>query len=57
MGEHHYSFMWFVVTDASNSPKLIVFFIPFHRFVARMISLNGVEVVRTSTLQDSLINT
>jgi len=49
MGEHHYSFMWFVATHALNTRKLIVAVAPFHRFVARTRSLNGVEAVRIST--------
>ena len=56
MDEHHYSFLWFVATDALNKRKLIVSVAAFHRFVARIRSLNGVEGVRSSTLQDSLLN-
>jgi len=48
--------MWFVATDDLNTNKLIVSFAPFHRFVARIRSLNGVEGVRSSTLQDILLN-
>jgi len=46
MGEYHYSFMWFVATHALNTRKLITSIAPCHKFVARIISLNGVEGVR-----------
>jgi len=57
MGDIITLFTCFVATDASNTRKLIVFFTTFHKFVARMRSLNGVEGVKSSTLQDSLHNT
>jgi len=56
MGDVITIFMWFVATNALNTGKLIVSVAPFHRFVARIKSLNGVEGVRSSTLQDSLFN-
>jgi len=50
------TFTWFVATDALKTRKLIVSIAPFHRFVARIRYLNGVEGVRSSTLQESLLN-
>jgi len=50
------TFTWFVAADALNTRKLIVSIAPFHRFVARIRYLNGVERVRSSTLQESLLN-
>jgi len=49
-------FMWFVSTHALNTRKLIGSGAPCHRFVARIRSLNGVEMFRSSTFQDSLLN-
>jgi len=40
MGDVITIFMWFVATDALNTRKLIVSVAPFHRFVARIRSLN-----------------
>ena len=54
LGEDHYYFVWFVAIDALNTRKIIVSVAPFHRFVARIRSLNGVE--GSLTLQDSLLN-
>jgi len=56
MGDNHYSFMWFVATHALNTLKLIGSVAPCHRIVARVRSLNGAEGVRSSTLQDTLLN-
>jgi len=56
LGENHYSFMWFVVTHALNTRKLIGSAAPCHRFVARIRSPNGAEGVRSSTSQDRLLN-
>ena len=49
-------FMWFVATHALNTRKLIGSLAPSHRFVSRIRSLNGVEWVRSSILQDTLLN-
>jgi len=49
-------FMWFVATHALNTGKLIGSGTLCHRFVARSRSLNGAEGVRSSTLQDSILN-
>jgi len=49
-------FMWFVATHALNTRKLIGSLAPSHRFVSRIRSLNGAEGVKSSTLQDSLLN-
>jgi len=46
----------FYVTHALNTRKLIGSVAPCHRFVARVWFLNGAEGVRSSTLQDTLIN-
>jgi len=48
--------MWFVATHAVNTRKLIGSVVPCHIFVERIRSINGAEGVRSSTLQDSLLN-
>ena len=49
-------FMWFVATHDLITRKLIGSLSPSHRFVARISFLNGAEWVKSSTLQDSLLN-
>jgi len=48
--------MLFVSTHALNTRKLIGSVAPCYRLVARVRSLNGVEWVRSSILQDTLLN-
>ena len=43
-------------THISNTHKLNVSVAPWHRFLARIRSLNGAEGLRSSTFQDNLLN-
>jgi len=47
--------MWFDANHALNKRKLIGSVAPFHRFVARIRSLNAAEGVRSSIIQDSIL--